>query len=88
VQEYQQLAQRISAEAVTVFARVGDQGRLYGSVTAADVAAALKKLHGRDFDKRDVEVADPIRHLGTHTVRVHVAPNLTASLKVEVQPEA
>jgi large subunit ribosomal protein L9 len=85
--ENQELAQRISAEPVAVKAKVGEQGRLYGSVTTADIATALARAVGHPFEKRDIDIPDPIRTLGDHTVRVHVAPHLTANLTVQVQPE-
>jgi len=85
--ENQELAQRISAEPVAVKAKVGEHGRLYGSVTTADIATALARATGHAFDKRDIDIPEPIRSLGDHTVRVHVAPHLTANLTVQVEQE-
>lgn len=83
--EWRALAQRIGETPLVVHARVGEQGRLYGSVTGADIAEALARALGHPIDKRDVELADPIRHLGPHSVRVHVAPNVAATLTVFVE---
>ena len=85
--EHQELADRISKTPVTVKAKTGEQGRLYGSVTSADVAEALVKALGSDLDKRSIDLDEPIRTLGEHKVKVHVAPQITSTLTVVVQPE-
>ena len=85
--EAQTLAQRLEALEVTVPARTGEQGRLFGSVTNQDVAAALKEQHGIELDRRDVELADPIRTLGTHQVNVRLGGNVQAQLRVNVIEE-
>jgi large subunit ribosomal protein L9 len=85
--EAQQLAARLAALTVTVPARVGEQGRLFGSVTNQDVAAALKEQHGIELDRRDVELADPIRTLGTHQVTVRLGGNVQAQIRVDVVEE-
>jgi large subunit ribosomal protein L9 len=82
--EAQTLAQRLEALEVTVSARTGEQGRLFGSVTNQDVAAALIEQHGIELDRRDVELADPIRTLGTHQVNVRLGGNVQAQLRVNV----
>lgn len=86
-EEAQQLAGRLGTLEVTVTARAGEQGRLFGSVTNQDVAAALKEQHGVEVDRRDIEVAEPIRTLGTHTVTVRVAGQAQAQLRVNVMGE-
>ncbi len=83
----QQLAARLEALVVTVPARVGEQGRLFGSVTNQDVAAALKEQHGIEIDRRDLELADPIRTLGTHPVSARLGGNVQAKLRVSVVEE-
>ena len=86
--EAQTLAERIAALEVTIPARVGEQGRLFGSVTNQDVAAALKEQHGVDIDRRDVALDEPIRTLGTHTVDVRLGGQVHGQLKVEVVDES
>lgn len=85
--EHQELAQRIADTSLIVHARTGEQGRLYGSVTSADLATALSQALGRDVDKRDIELDEPIRHLGSHTARVRIAPHVVAPLAVVVEAE-
>ncbi|HVG95621.1 MAG TPA: 50S ribosomal protein L9 [Chloroflexota bacterium] len=85
--EAQQLAARLEALEVNIPARVGEQGRLFGSVTNQDVAAALIEQHGITLDRRDVELADPIRALGTHQVTVRLGGEVRAQVRVNVVEE-
>ena len=85
--ESQQLAARLEALEVNIPARVGEQGRLFGSVTNQDVAAALKEQHDITLDRRDVELGDPIRTLGTHQVTVRLGGNVQAQVRVNVVEE-
>ena len=72
---------------LTLKARVGSQDRLYGSITSADIAAALGNELGTTFDRRKLVLEEPIRELGTHTVPVHLARDVTTSLTVNVEAE-
>ena len=85
--ENRELADRMQATPVTVHARTGEGGRLYGSITGADVADALTRQLGREVDKRTVEIDDHIRTLGEHKARVHVAHGITATVTVNVEAE-
>jgi len=87
LRQHQALAQRLNSLSVVVRQRVGESGRLYGSVTSADIAEALSQELGQQFDKRKIELEEPIRQLGTFTVPVRVAPHLNATLTVVVVPE-
>jgi large subunit ribosomal protein L9 len=80
----QQLAERIGALAVTIPARVGEQGRLFGSVTTQDVVDAVQAQHSIEIDRRDVGLDEPIRTLGTHNVVVRLGGQVQAQLRVEV----
>src|SRR5206468_12225667 len=86
--EARSLAERLNGMTLTLKARVGSQERLYGSITAADIAAALGRELGAPFDRRKLVLEDPIRELGTHTVPVHLARDVTASLTVDVEAES
>ncbi len=63
--------------------RAGESGRLFGAVTVADVADALKAA-GATVDKRRIEIGNPIKALGVHTVRVRVHPEVSAEVKLNV----
>ena len=81
------LAERLTAEPVVVRAKVGDQGRLYGSITSADVAEELSRRLGEPVDKRRIELTEPIRQLGTFQVPIRLHRAVTATLTVDVQAE-
>ncbi|MCF3100228.1 50S ribosomal protein L9 [Streptomyces roseoverticillatus] len=69
---------------VRLATRSGEAGRLFGSVTQADVAAAIKAAGGPDVDKRRVEVGSPIKTLGAHQVSVRLHADVVAKLGIEV----
>jgi large subunit ribosomal protein L9 len=77
-------AQRLRKLTVTVYAKAGEAGRLFGTVTTADVAKQLKREAGIDIDKRKIEIDPPIRSLGPHEATIELHPEVTETLKVVV----
>ena len=71
---------------VTLTERAGDNGTLFGAVTATEVAAAIKKAGGPSVDRRSVRIEKPIKSVGTHTVGVKLHDAVTAHLKLAVNP--
>ena len=65
-------------------ARSGDGGRLFGSVTSADIVSAVQAAGGPKLDRRLLSVGAPIKALGAHTVTVKVHPEVEASVTVDV----
>jgi large subunit ribosomal protein L9 len=65
-------------------ARAGDTGKLFGAVTAGDVAAAIKKAGGPSIDKRAVQIAKPIKTVGLHTVGIKLHDAVTAHVRIVV----
>jgi large subunit ribosomal protein L9 len=80
----QEVAARLGALSVTLPARAGGEGRLFGSVTAADIAEAVTSAGGPSLDRRRIELSGPIKTLGTHRVTVRLHPEVTATVDVEV----
>lgn len=78
------LASELSALSVTLPARAGEGGRLFGSVTTSDVVDAVTRAGGPKLDKRRIVLDAPIKALGTHSVTVKVHPEVDATLSVEV----
>ncbi len=78
-------AKRLSALTVQLDVRAGAQGRLFGSVSASDIADAVRKAGGPELDRRRIEISTPIRTVGTHQVSVRLHPEVTATLDVEVR---
>ncbi len=87
--EYEAIASKlIAAGTLTIAARAGDEGKLFGSVTAADISAAVQAQSGVEVDKKDVHLDEPIRSVGTHEVRVKLFHEVEPVLIVEVTAEA
>jgi large subunit ribosomal protein L9 len=87
--EYEVIASKlIAAGSLRVEARAGDEGRLFGSVTSADIAEAVAAQAGVDIDKKDVHLDEPIRSVGTHEVRVKLFHEVEPVLTVEVVAQA
>jgi large subunit ribosomal protein L9 len=83
--EAEQVAQRLTATPVTVAVHVGEEGRLFGSVTPSDVAEAIEVQTGVRVDRHDVHMDEPIRSVGVHEVRVHVFAEVDPVISVEVK---
>ncbi len=86
--EAQALADRITASPLKVRAKAGEGGRLFGSVTAADLAEEIERQTGVQVDRRMVHLDEPIKSVGVHEVRVHLHPEVNAALSVEIEPES
>ena len=68
---------------VQITVQVGKSGRLFGAVTPADIALAVKKAGGPALEKRSIEIAKPIKTIGTHTVAVKLHDSITGHVSVE-----
>ncbi|HVE62626.1 MAG TPA: 50S ribosomal protein L9 [Mycobacteriales bacterium] len=82
-----ELATTLSALAVTLPVRAGDGGKLFGSVTTADVVAAVSKAGGPKIDKRRVVLTKPIKTLGSHQVSLKIHAEVDATITLEVVAE-
>ncbi|MCD6299960.1 MAG: 50S ribosomal protein L9, partial [Dehalococcoidales bacterium] len=80
--EAMKLAHRLEGREVTLKARVGAKDRLYGSITSADIASELQNSVGLVVDKRKVELAEPIRQLGSYEVAIKLAKDVTPKVRV------
>jgi len=83
--EARKVATRIGGEPLHMHARVGETGRLYGSITAADIATALGQRSGGELDRRTIELGEPIRQVGVHTVHVRLTRNVSTDVQVVVE---
>lgn len=79
----QEVKEQLEALAVVVNAKAGETGKLFGSVTNADVVAAVRKAGGPLLDKRAIDVA-AVKTVGTHKASVRVHPDVTATITFEV----
>jgi len=81
------LAAQFANRTVEVKARAGAEGRLFGSITAADIAAAVLAQTGADVDRRKVSLDEPLKELGPVDVEVRLHPDVVANVHVEVVAE-
>lgn len=82
----QALAAELGAVRVTIKAKAGEGDRLFGSVTAADVAEALAAA-GHEIDRRKLELEHPIKQLGEHEVPIRLSADVHAVVRVTIVPE-
>ena len=71
---------------ITLEVKCGEKGRLYGSVTAAEVAEALEAQHGVKVDKRKIDIGDTIREVGIREISVWLYSGVTTPMKLNVEP--
>lgn len=81
------LREKMQGLTVKVDARVGEEGQLFGSVTAAMIADALKAQEDLDVDRKRIELSNPIRVAGKHTVSVSLYRTIKAELTIQVGDE-
>ena len=83
----QALADRLSGQRIQLRARAGEGGRLFGSVTSADVADAVRAQTGVELDRRKTQLAEPLKELGAVEVPVKLHSDVEVTLTVDVVPE-
>ncbi|MDU4961267.1 MAG: 50S ribosomal protein L9 [Sporomusaceae bacterium] len=82
--EARMLASQLSKVSVSVSVKMGEGGKLFGSVSGKDVADAIESQHGLAIDKRKVELKEPIKSVGEYTAVVRIHPDVSAQVKVSV----
>ncbi len=80
----QELKAELEALTVTVKAKAGETGQLFGSVTPKEVAQAIKSAGGPDLDRSRLQIPAPIKHTGDHAVTVSLAPEISATVTIAV----
>ena len=85
LEEAEALAEEIGKKPVVVSMKAGEGGKVFGSVSSKEIAAAMKAQIGQDIDKKKIQLNEPIRSFGTHEVGVKLHPQVTATLRVKVE---
>lgn len=80
-------AKKLESKTVTIKTRVGDNGKLFGSITSMDIADAIQKQVGNKIDKKKIVLSKPIKEIGVHTVEVKLYPEVSATVKVVISEE-
>lgn len=86
-EEAASLAEILWQQKLTFKAKAGEKDRLYGSITSSDIAEALGREMGQDFDKRKIQLERPIRELGTHRVPIKLITGVAPEITVVVERE-
>ena len=86
IKDAEKIGNKIRSLSCVLKRKVGEQDKLFGSVTSIDIANALKE-HGVDIDRKLIQLEEPIKELGTHKVPIEVHPQVVVELKVKVQGE-
>ena len=81
------IAEKLGSKPLTIKVKVGDGGKLFGSVTSSDIASAVKAEFGESVDKKKIHLPKPIREIGEHQVKARLYKGVQAVLKVKVEAE-
>lgn len=87
LKEAQKIGAKLRDQDVQVSARVGEGGKLFGSVTTQEIADQIRRQFSVEIDKRKIDLKEPIKSLGTHPVTVKVHPQVHVPVKVKVVGE-
>ena len=83
--EAESLRKKLQGKSVTVEGKAGENGKLFGSITAAQVAEALESQHGlKDFDKRNIKLDEPVKNAGSYPFSLKLYPNVQADMTLVV----
>ena len=85
-QTAEQVKTQLEAQTVSLSARAGNGGRLFGAVTPADIAGAITAAGGPEVDKRRIEVGNPIKTIGAHQVAIRLHADVSATVDLDVVP--
>lgn len=80
-----ELGKKISAKPIILTTKVGDGGKLFGSITSMDISEAIKEQTGEIIDKKKIVLDKPIKETGDHTVKVKLYTEVSADVVVRIQ---
>ena len=86
-EQAQALAEKLAGSAITIVAKAGRKGRLFGSVTQADIAQEITNILGQEVDRHQVLLAEPIKEIGSHEVVIQLTRNVQPTISLEVLAE-
>lgn len=85
LEEAQELGKKLNDITVRVTIKAGEGGKTFGSVSTKEISNAVKEQYGYDFDKKKLQLSEPIKNAGSYTVPVKLHPKVTAQMKVKVE---
>ena len=84
-EEAVELGSKLKDVKVTIYAKSGEGGNLFGAITSKDIADQMKNQHNVEFDKRKILLTEPIKSLGTMNVEIKLHPKVSTSITVEIK---
>ena len=84
-EEAVELGSKLKDVKVTIYAKSGEGGKLFGAITSKDIADQMKKQHNVEFDKRKILLTEHIKSLGTMNVEIKLHPKVSTSITVEIK---
>ena len=85
--EAKELANKLQDLVITYKVKVGEGGRLFGSITAKDIVEAIQKKAHYELDKRKLEIDEAIKNVGDYPVKIHLYKGITATIMIKVMAE-
>jgi large subunit ribosomal protein L9 len=83
----EKIKEKLNGKSVSIIVRTGGGEKLFGSVTAKEIAEVLQEDFGVQIDKKKIDLSDPIKHLGEYKVKLKIYPSIQAEVKVKVTAE-
>ncbi len=84
LEEAKRFAEELKTKSVEVQMKVGEGGKVFGTVSSKEIAAAAKEQLGYELDKKKFVIDEPIKSLGVHNIKIKIHPQVTGELKVKV----
>lgn len=85
--EAQKIVDKLEGKQILIRARVGEQGRLYGSVTASDIAGYLDEIIGEPIDRRRIMLSTPLREVGSRQIALRLTRNVSTNVEVVIEAD-
>lgn len=84
VTDLQTTRDKLEGQTVTIAAKCGESGRLFGSITNKDVADGITKFLGKEFDRKLIELTTPIKSLGSYPITIKFGHNISGTINVQI----
>lgn len=83
----EELKNKLHGQRLEIKVKAGSGDKLFGAVTGKEISDSLQAAFGVKIDKKKIETGEPIKHLGTHTIKIKIYPSVQADIKLVVAPE-
>ena len=80
------IQEKLHGKTISIKAKTGGGDKLFGAVTSREIAEVLQQQFGVTFDKKKIEIGEPIKHLGKYSVHIKIYPGIHADIQVSVEP--